>query len=162
MRGHVVQTFGFMNIAIAVLRRDFLEKTFQIRLDIRIGVLLNEQRGRGVAAENRQEAGRDVLLAKPARHFRADLDKTLAAGLNVQAMERLAHRKGCRLEAVAIMPAANVPHFEIARAAIFIYFYVSEREIRSRPKLCGKNAAPPRVTRKNRVQADTFSSLSRD
>jgi hypothetical protein len=78
-------------------------------------------------------------------------------------MERLAHRKGCRLEAVAIMPAANEPHFEIARAAaIFIYFYVNEREIRSRPKLCGKNAAPPRDRRKNRVQADTFSSLSRD
>jgi hypothetical protein len=38
----------------------------------------------------------------------------------------------------------------------------TEREIRNRPKLGGKNAAPPQDMRKNRVQADTFSSLSRD
>ena len=101
MRGHVVQTFGFVDIALAFFGRHFLEKIFQIRLDVGIGVLLNEQRGRGVAAENRQEAGRDILRAKPARYLRTDLDKTFAAGLNVQGMERLAHRKlrgldGCR------------------------------------------------------------------
>jgi hypothetical protein len=57
-------------------------------------------------------------------------------------------------------PAAILPHFEIARAAIFM-FYVEEREVRCRAKLCRKNAAPPRDARKNLVQADTFSSLSR-
>ena len=98
MRGHVVQTFGFVDIALVVFGRDFLEKIFQIRLDVGIGVLLNEQRGRGVAAENRQESGRDILRAKPARDLGADLDKTFAAGLNVQAMERLAHRTFCWFE----------------------------------------------------------------
>jgi hypothetical protein len=65
-------------------------------------------------------------------------------------------------------PAAILPHFEIARAAIFMFyveeremFYVEEREVRCRAKLCRKNAAPPRDARKNLVQADTFSSLSR-
>src|SRR5580704_9299244 len=94
MRGHVVQTLGFVDIALAVLGCDFLEKIFKVHLDAGIGVLLNEQRSRRVAAENRQEAGRDILLAKPARNLRPDLDKSFAAGLNVQAMERLAHRKG--------------------------------------------------------------------
>jgi hypothetical protein len=64
-------------------------------------------------------------------------------------MERLAHRKRRRLEAVAMRPVANLPHLEI------------EREVRGRAKLCSKNAASPRDARKNRVQADTFSSLSR-
>lgn len=51
MRGHVVQTFGFVDIALVVFGRDFLEKIFQIRLDVGIGVLLNQQRSRGVAAK---------------------------------------------------------------------------------------------------------------
>jgi hypothetical protein len=113
-----------------------------------------------VAAENRQEAGRDILLAKPARCLRADLDETFAAGLNVQPMERLAHRKGRRLEAVAMRPAANLPHFE-SRGQPSLCIYVEEREVRCRAKLCRKNAAPPRDARKNLVQADTFSSLFR-
>src|ERR1700730_10567735 len=83
MRGHVVQTFGFVDIALAVFGHNFLEKIFKVRLNVGIGIFLNEQRGRGVAAENRQEAGRDILLAKPARYLRADLDETFAAGLNV-------------------------------------------------------------------------------
>jgi hypothetical protein len=36
-------------------------------------------------------------------------------------MERLTHRKGRGLEAVAMMPATNLPHFEIARAAISVF-----------------------------------------
>ena len=44
MRGHVVQTFGFVDIALAVFGRDFLEKIFKVRLDVGIGVFLNEQR----------------------------------------------------------------------------------------------------------------------
>jgi hypothetical protein len=75
-------------------------------------------------------------------------------------MQRLAHRKGRRLEAVAMRPAANLPQFEFAWVATFM-FYVVPREVRRRAKLCGKNAALPRDARKNRVLADTFPSLSR-
>jgi hypothetical protein len=75
-------------------------------------------------------------------------------------MQRLAHRKGRRLEAVAMRPAANLPQFEFAWAATFM-FYVAPRDVRCRAKLCGKNAAPPQDARKNRVEADTFPSLSR-
>jgi hypothetical protein len=51
-----------MDIAFAVFRRDFLKKTFEIGTDIGVGILLDEQRGRGVAAENRQESSRNFLL----------------------------------------------------------------------------------------------------
>jgi hypothetical protein len=71
----------------------------------------------------------------------------------------LAHRKGRGLEAASTPPAANLPQFEIARAAA-IMFSVLAREVRCRAKLCGKNAAPPRDAQKNHVLADTFPSLS--
>src|ERR1700730_16582323 len=92
MRRHIVQTFGSMDVALAIFRCYLVEKAFQIRLDIGVGVLLNEERGGGMAAENRQKAGRDLLLGHPGGHQRRDLDKTFALGLNIQEMERLAHR----------------------------------------------------------------------
>jgi hypothetical protein len=95
-------------------------------LNVGIGVLLNEQRGRGVAAENRQEAGRDILLAKPARYLRADLDETFAVGLNVQGIKRLAHRNGRSLEAAAMRPAANLTHFR-NRKGRHLYVFISTR-----------------------------------
>ena len=77
MPRHIVQTFGSMDVALAVFRRDLVKKAFQIRLDIGVGVLLNEERGGGMGAENRQKAGRDLLLRYPGGHLRRDLDKTL-------------------------------------------------------------------------------------
>ena len=44
-----------------------------------------------MAAENREQAGRDVLPGCPSGQLRGDLDKTFAEGLNVQGMERLTH-----------------------------------------------------------------------
>jgi len=91
MRRHVIQAFASMDVTLAVLRRDRLEKPFQIRQDIRAGILLNEKRGGGMAAENREQAGRDVLPGRPSGQLRGDLDKTFAEGLNVLGMERLTH-----------------------------------------------------------------------
>jgi hypothetical protein len=42
---------------------------------------------------------------------------------------------------------------------LFVFMSTSAKSAAA--KLCGKNAAPPRDARKNRVQADTFPSLSR-
>jgi hypothetical protein len=39
-------------------------------------------------------------------------------------MQRLAHRKGRRLEAVAMRLAANLPQFEFAWAATFMFYVV--------------------------------------
>jgi hypothetical protein len=39
--GHVVRTFGFVDIALAVFGRDFLEKLFKVRLNVGIGIFLN-------------------------------------------------------------------------------------------------------------------------
>ena len=105
-----------------------------------------------MAAENRQEAGRDILRAKPARYLRAELYKTFAAGLNVQAMEDLAHRKGRGLEAVAMRPAANLPHLEIAKAAIFMFLSQRARSPLSHQALPQKCCTATRRAKKS-VQA---------
>ena len=45
-----------------------------------------------MTAENREQAGCDVLPGHPGRQLRGDLDKTFAMGRNMQAMESLVHR----------------------------------------------------------------------
>src|SRR6202035_5458020 len=160
MRGHVVQTFGFVDVALAVFGRDFLEKIFKVRLDVGIGVLLNDQRGRGVAAENRQEPGRDILLAKRARYLRANLDKTFAAGLNVQAVERLAHRKGRGLEAVAMRPAATYRTLK-SQGPPSSCFYIGEREVRSAQALPRKCRTATRRAKKSHSGRYLFFTFPR-
>ncbi|MDQ6703992.1 MAG: hypothetical protein M3Z96_13370 [Pseudomonadota bacterium] len=86
----------------------------------------------------------------------ADLDETFAAGLNVQAMERFGASK--RSQAGS---GGDEAGRKLTAGPPSLCLYVEEREVRCRAKLCRKNAAPPRDARKNRVQADTFSSLSR-
>lgn len=91
MGGHVVGSLDAVDITPLVLRRDCFEKIFEILLDIGIGVFLDEERCRGVAAENRQEAGRNILVLEPKRDFAANINKAFAVGVNVQGMKRLAH-----------------------------------------------------------------------
>jgi hypothetical protein len=98
VRRHVVRTFGAVNIAPSALGCDLFEKSFEIGSNIGVGVLLNQKGGGGVAAENRQNTGGDVLPAGPRRHLRRDLDETFAASWNVQVMERLTHRNERGLE----------------------------------------------------------------
>src|ERR1019366_45151 len=92
MRRHVVQAFGAMDIALAIFRRDLLEKPFQIRPDIRAGVLLNQERGGGMAAENREQTSRDLFASNPGGQLLCNLDKAFALGWNKQAMDCLTHR----------------------------------------------------------------------
>jgi hypothetical protein len=93
MRGHVVWSFRLMNIALVVFRRDGLKKIFKISLNVWVGIFLNKERRRSVAAKYRQKAGRDILASQPKRDFAGDFDKTFASGLNVKRVKRLAHQK---------------------------------------------------------------------
>jgi hypothetical protein len=91
MRRHVVGTFTSMNVACAILGRDLFEKSFEIGTNIGVGVLLNKQRGGGVAAENRQKTAGDILPPNPGRNLCRELGETFAMSLNLEAMERLTH-----------------------------------------------------------------------
>jgi hypothetical protein len=91
MRGHVVWSFRLMNIALVVFWRDGLKKIFKISLNVWVGIFLNKERRRSVAAKYCQKAGRDILASQPKRNFAGDFDKTFASGLNVKRVQRLAH-----------------------------------------------------------------------
>ena len=46
-----------------------------------------------MAAEDREQTGRDLLTGDEGRDLRGDLDKTFAMGRNLQAMKCLTHGK---------------------------------------------------------------------
>src|SRR3712207_8839780 len=60
---------------------------FRSLADIRVGVLLDEERRRGVAAEERQEAVQNTGAEHPARQGFRDLDEALALGLHHERSE---------------------------------------------------------------------------
>ena len=60
-----------------VLRNGCLSRGSSFSRPIRVGVFLNEKRCRGVAAKNREKAGRDILVSKPVRDFAADSTRPL-------------------------------------------------------------------------------------
>src|SRR5271166_2889377 len=91
MRRHIVWPLGLMRVARLVLRRDALEKGGKVPLHVRIGVFLNQERGGGVPAEQRQQAGRDRFPAYEGGDVAGDLDEALASRLDAQLMQRLAH-----------------------------------------------------------------------
>src|SRR5258706_6109584 len=107
MRGHVVGAFGVVHVfsiwvfswtrqILATARRrvlwgNLLEQILQIDLHVRVGVLLDQERGRGVAAIERQETGGDPLLRHPTLHRRRDLDEPLAVRRDGKLMLGLAH-----------------------------------------------------------------------
>ncbi len=88
---HVVWPLRPVDIALAVFWSDCFEKVFEIRLNIRIGVFLNEKRGRRMAAEYRQKAARNILLPEPKRDFAADFNEAFGRRLDVQRMKCLPH-----------------------------------------------------------------------
>jgi hypothetical protein len=80
-----------MNVARVILERDLCKKSFEIGTNIGVGVLLNKQRGGGVAAENRQKTAGDILPPNPGRNLCRELSETFAMSLNLEAMECLTH-----------------------------------------------------------------------
>lgn len=59
VRGHVVRAFARVPKQRIAVRHEALKKSFEIALHFGIGVLLNEQRSRGVLHKKREQASGD-------------------------------------------------------------------------------------------------------
>ena len=102
MSRHVVRTFGIMH-PTGVGRRYSPERRDKIGLHIRIGVLLNDHRSRGVADIGEQHAVVGTGLTQECRDIARDLDEPLAARLDrkrragnqIRAETRHAVKAGC-------------------------------------------------------------------
>ena len=85
VRGHIVWTFCIVPVAV-FLRSEPLEKIRQIQHHVRIGVLLNHQRRRGVLDEQRQQAGFRFGGSYPRGDFAGARVQTLAACADFELM----------------------------------------------------------------------------
>ena len=64
MSRHIIGTFGIMPVGTG-LRREAIEEGLEVRAHGRIGVLLDQKRSRGVAAEDGEKTGVHALLPDP-------------------------------------------------------------------------------------------------
>jgi hypothetical protein len=88
---HVVWAFVCMPISPRLLRRQAVEKCLEIGANIRRGVLLNEQSGRGVATKQGQEPGLQPARPEPIQDIARNLDEPSATGRNQKNIDELAH-----------------------------------------------------------------------
>ena len=65
MGGHIVVTFGRVDKKPVAIRNQAAEKSLQIAPDIRVRILLDEERSGGVAQMQRQQAGLALVLRQP-------------------------------------------------------------------------------------------------
>ena len=80
VRGHVVIAFERMHKKrIAVGDKPF-KKRLQIAPHVRVGVFLNQQRGRSMLQMNRQQAVLELVLIHPLFNFARELAKPTTAG----------------------------------------------------------------------------------
>ena len=76
---HVIRAFRVMLVG-AVFRGDPVEVCLQVDAYGRVGVFLDQERRGGVPAEDRQEAGVDLLAGEPFLDGCGEVVKALAAG----------------------------------------------------------------------------------
>src|SRR5580700_96611 len=116
MGRHIVLALRVMHVEPSSFGRELAEEGLEIGPDIGIRILLNEERSRCMAAEDREEPRRDVLRAKPGEDGGRDLDETLATRRDFQTVRGLAHvqimmalasagSKGCGGRALQISPS---------------------------------------------------------
>jgi hypothetical protein len=91
--GHVVEAFVVVNVG-TVVGGDVVEVGEDVALHGGVGVLLDEQRRRGVAAEDGEQAGVDLLVGDPLAEGRGELVKGLAAGVEVEVVGGLFQEVG--------------------------------------------------------------------
>ena len=91
VRRHVVGTFHGVPIIRMMLRSEPFEEVAQIGDHIRIGVLLNGERGGCVLAEQRQQPGRDVAFGDPIGDGRREVVEALACRSDFKAGGELLH-----------------------------------------------------------------------
>src|SRR4030067_1214875 len=89
MARHVVGSFFLMGVG-SILRREEIERVGEIQPHIRVGILLDRQRCRGMTHEH----GEEPILAgdafEPARKLAGDLYEALARGRHLKGMAPLA------------------------------------------------------------------------
>jgi hypothetical protein len=90
MRRHVVRTFGIV-LVHRRFRRDALEISFHVGANGRVGILLNEQRRRGVAAEDRHESGLATLRLEKSAHLARHIGEAALRCPDGQLVLRLPH-----------------------------------------------------------------------
>jgi hypothetical protein len=95
--GHVVEAFVVVEVGAVRWRHvggDVVEVGEDVALHGGVGVLLDEQRRRGVAAEDGEQAGVDLLVGDPLAEGRGELVKGLAAGVEVEVVGGLFQEVG--------------------------------------------------------------------
>jgi hypothetical protein len=94
--GHVVRAFGGVAVEAVAVRDEAIQEVLQVGEDLRVGVLLDDQRCGRVAHVQREEALGDALLAHPGEHRRADVVGAGAAGRDAEFMNGLLHETKLR------------------------------------------------------------------
>ena len=79
MRGHIVRAFVIVRIA-CIFRCNPVQPTHHIAAHFGCCIFLNAKRGRGVAAEHRQQTGAYALLLNPPCYFAGDFMQSLSGG----------------------------------------------------------------------------------
>jgi len=93
VRRHVVRPLHGVPVEAIVLRNEPAEEDVQIVDDVRIGILLDGERGRGVLDEDGQQTALRVLPIQPLRDFLGNLVETLPAGGDGNPVQELAQMK---------------------------------------------------------------------
>jgi hypothetical protein len=91
VRGHVVGAFICVTVSPGLLRRQAVEERLEIGANLRRRVLLNEQSGRGVPAEQSQEPGSHVVGPQPIEDLARNLDEPAPGGRNWKDRDELTH-----------------------------------------------------------------------
>ena len=91
MRGHVVGAFGRMPVEPVVLRNDPSKERIEVHEHVRIRILLDHERRRRMADEQRQKAVADLAFRDPGRNLVRDVDQSRFPGRDLDRGECLTH-----------------------------------------------------------------------
>ena len=91
MGRHVVGALDGVTVQAAVLRRDAAEEIVQVPQNVRVGVFLNRQGGRGVLHEHGQQACRETLPGQPLLDVAGEFVQAFARGLDGDPVAGLLH-----------------------------------------------------------------------
>jgi len=103
---HVVRTLGGMAEDRVPFGNEASEEPLEVALDLRVGVLLDDERRRRVADMEGQEARPDSGRSRPRFDLVGDLDEARAACRDVELPHLLLHRHGaqCRRRGAPAQP----------------------------------------------------------
>ena len=97
---HVVGALVLVAVGGA-LGRQAREVILEVAGDVGVGVLLDQQAGRGVAAEEGEQAGGHPLTRRPAGRLAGDFVQPLPAGADLEGVGRLPHQTRSRNQATS-------------------------------------------------------------